>query len=104
MVQKAAPTASGHDWYGNNVVQEGCWRFANASCTQLRILYYEETRSKHKADMPKTSVRKKKLTNIRGNLFKTSTGSTRIFKLTRRVRDPFLSHHKADRLEGGTCF
>ena len=49
MVQKAAPTASGHDWYGKNVVQEGCWRFANASCTQIRILYYEETRSKHKA-------------------------------------------------------
>jgi len=30
MVQEAAPTVSGHDWYGNNVVQEGCWRIANA--------------------------------------------------------------------------
>ena len=56
MVQKAAPTASGHDWYGKNVVQEGCWRFANASCTQIRILYYEETRSKHKADTSQTFV------------------------------------------------
>jgi hypothetical protein len=34
MVQKAAPNVSGHDWYGNNAMQEGCWRLANASCTQ----------------------------------------------------------------------
>jgi formamidopyrimidine-DNA glycosylase len=54
MVQEAAPTVSGHDWYGNNIVQEGCWRFANASCTQIRILYYEETRSKQKADATRT--------------------------------------------------
>ena len=63
MVQKAAPTASGHDWYGKNVVQEGCWRFANASCTQVRILYYRETRSKQKADAPGTLVQQKKFTN-----------------------------------------